>query len=687
MLKMKEKILITSALPYANAPLHFGHIAGAYLPGDCYARFERLKKNDVLYICGSDEYGVAITLSADLANRTPKEHVDIFHEINKNLFKKLNFSFDHFSRTTTSYHQKPVQVFFLNLLKNGYIEEKTTKQLFSEKDNRFLADRYVVGTCPKCGYENARGDECQRCGSSYESTDLINPKSKLTGQSLTLKDTKHWFLLLDKFRDRLLAWLETKSWKPNVVNFIKGYIQDLKPRAITRDLSWGIPIPLPNTEGKVLYVWFDAPIGYISATMEWAALNGEPEAWKDFWFDQKTKLVHFLGKDNIPFHAAIFPAMVMGQDAPYVLVSELPANEFYNLEGKKFSKSEGWAIDLDDFFTKYTADQIRYVIASNAPETQDSEFTWKDFQLKCNSDLLGKWGNLVNRVLVFAKQNCDRKVPKSPILEDEDKAFLKEIKELSDKIEEAYANFKLRRASQLIMELAQKGNVYFDQKKPWLALKNPELIPKMRATIYCSLQAIKFLALTSYPIIPEASQKVWKLIGFTTDLKEADWDIEVKTELPFEKELREPEILFKKVEEEEVAKELENLKKLHEKAKKNFKNENLGIMPFKDKISFDDFQKLDLRSALILKAEKIPKSKKLLKLTVNLGLEERTIVSGIAESYTPEEIIGKSVVVVANLEPTTIMGVVSEGMLLAGSLESGIEILTSQKIQPGTLIK
>jgi methionyl-tRNA synthetase len=362
--RQAEKILITSALPYANGQLHFGHIAGAYLPADCYARFARLQGSDVLYICGSDEYGIAITLSADLAGRSPQAHVDLFHAINKDLFAQLNFSFDHFSRTTWKGHVPTVQQFFLDLLAHGYIEERVTDQLYSPQDNRFLADRYVVGTCPKCGFTEARGDECQRCGSSYEATDLKNPRSKLTNAPLVLKATKHWFLLFDRFKDQLTQWLAEKNWKANVRNFAQSYIDDLKPRAITRDGEWGIPIPLPGTEGKVLYVWFDAPIGYISATQEWAQLNGKPDAWKDYWLDPETTYVQFIGKDNIPFHAVFFPAMEMGQNQPYKKVDQLPANEFLNLEGRQFSKSDGWTIDLADFFQNFTADQIRYTLAA-----------------------------------------------------------------------------------------------------------------------------------------------------------------------------------------------------------------------------------------------------------------------------------------------------------------------------------
>lgn len=542
------KILITSALPYANGPLHFGHIAGAYLPGDAYARFERLRKNDVLYICGSDEYGVAITLSADLAGRTPREHVDIFHEVNKSLFKTLNFSFDHYSRTTNPYHKEPVQRFFLDLLKNGYIEERVTDQLYSEADHKFLADRYVTGICPKCGAPDARGDECTKCGASFDATDLKEPRSKLTGAPLVKRATKHWFLCLDKFKDKLEKWLSEKAWKPNVVNFIKGYINDMHPRAITRDSTWGIPIPLPDTEGKVLYVWFDAPVGYISATME-----GFPDRWKDFWLDPKTKLVNFIGKDNIPFHAAIFPAMCMGQDTPYKLVDELPANEFYNLEGRQFSKSEGWTIDLESFFETYTADQIRYVIAANAPETSDSEFTWHDFQAKVNSDLVGKYGNFVNRVLVFIKSKMGGVLPAPARYEPEDQETLDKAQSLINDLEDAYSTFKLRRASQLIMELAALGNVYFDQKKPWLDAKDPEKKERLDQTIAVCLQIIRALAVVSSPIIPEASSKIWEMLGETESM---GWD----NALSSPKSLGEPKVLFKRVDDADIEREVSKLR-------------------------------------------------------------------------------------------------------------------------------
>jgi len=686
---MKEKILITSALPYANGPLHFGHIAGAYLPADCYARFQRLQKNDVLYICGSDEYGVAITMSADIAGRSPKEHVDIFHEINKNFFKQLDISFDHYSRTTWEGHNSTVSEYFLDLLNNGFIEERVTDQLFSEKDNKFLADRYVVGECPKCQFIDARGDECPKCGASYDAIDLKNPRSKLSSAHLTLKPTKHWFLLLDKFKDQLLGYLETKDWKPNVVNFVKGYIQDLRPRAITRDSTWGIPIPLPDTEGKVLYVWFDAPIGYISATKEWAMQNGQVESWKDYWFDKETKLVNFIGKDNIPFHGAIFPAMTMGQNQPFKLVDELPANEFYNLEGKQFSKSEGWYIDLAEFFKTFTTDQIRYAIASNAPETSDSEFTWKDFQLRCNSDLLGKYGNLVNRVLVFAKNNCDGTVPAMHNLQPIDIEFLDAMKKLVDEAEQHYKVFKVRRASQIVMELASLGNIYFDHKKPWTDAKLEETRASMETTIACCFECLKLLSLISFPIIPSTSSQVFQLLGFKSDLKDADWNETLNTEVPSGQKIGVPKILFNRIENELIEKEISALKEMSKKAKALdvVEKKDVPLLPIKDLIDIEDFSKLDLRVGTILEAIAVPKAKKLLKLTVDIGLETRTVVSGISYFYKPEELVGKKIMVVANLKPVTLMGIKSHGMILAGSDKTGLQLIDAGTLLNGSSIK
>lgn len=661
----KRKILITSALLYSNSTLHFGHIAGAYLPADCYARFQRLQGNDVLYISGSDEYGMAITMSAELAGRTPREQVDLFHDINSKLFEHLYISFDHYSRTTWPGHVPVTHAFFNDLIKAGHIEERYSEQLYSEKDDKFLADRYVIGTCPKCGFDKARGDECGKCGSSYEAIDLINPKSKLTGSPLTRKNTKHWFLKLEDFKDQLASWIESKGWKPNVVNFIKGYIDDLRARAITRDMTWGITIPLPDTEGKVLYVWFDAPIGYISATMEWAQLNQTPDRWKDYWLDQNTHYVQFIGKDNIPFHAAIFPAMVMGQSQPYKLVDELPANEFYNIEGRKFSKSDGVSIDIDDFLTRYTADQIRYVIAANAPETSDSEFTWKDFQIRNNSELVGKFGNLVNRVLVFAQQHCNGAVPPLGQLEEVDQKFIAHLEKLSDELYEAYNNYKVRRATQIFMEMAQCGNVYFNEKKPWMAAKEQNTT-SVATTIRLCLECLRLLALSSYPVIPHSAEKIWQMLGLKLPLA---LDVELQDKM----QLGKPEILFQKIEDVAITAEIAKLNIPPVRAEE--KDANI--------VTIDQVKKVDLRIAEVLTAEKVAKSEKLLKLRLHDGKGERTIVAGIAQYYKPEDMLGKRIILVANLQPAKLLGIESQGMLLAAKWEDKLELITVPTAPPG----
>lgn len=681
----KKKILITSALPYANGPLHFGHIAGAYLPADCYARFQRLMNNDVLYICGSDEYGIAITLSAEIAGRTPKEHVDIFHQVNKDFFDKLQISFDHYSRTTWEGHVETVHQYFKDLLNNGFIEARVTDQLYSEKDQKFLADRYVVGTCPRCGYENARGDECPSCGASYEATELKNPRSKLTQAPLVLRPTKHWFLLLDKFKAQLQEWISTKDWKPNVLNFIKGYINDLHARAITRDMTWGVPVPLEGTEGKVLYVWFDAPIGYISATKDWAQKNGSPERWKDYWLDPETKLINFIGKDNIPFHASIFPAMTMGQNQPYKLVDELPANEFYKLEGRQFSKSDGWYIDLEGFFSKYTTDQIRYAIASNAPETSDSEFLWKDFQLRCNSDLLGKYGNLANRVLVFIRNQCEGKIPQKGVLEPIDEEFLKTIHKLVDEAASNYEAFKIRRASQIVMEIAQQGNIYFDSKRPWGDAKQPSTRGRMETTLACCVECLKLLALVSFPIIPQAATELWRMLGFSSQLEGSVWSKVKEQPVPSGQTIQNTKVLFQKIEDEAIDQEiakLQELSALHSKKGQPAAPEQ-PLEPIKPLIDLEDFRKLDLRVGTILKAERVPKSKKLLQLQVDIGLEKRQVVAGIGEDYQPDQLIGTQVILVANLKPAVLMGAKSEGMILAGKEGKQVKVLSITTSTPG----
>jgi len=525
-----ERVLITAALLYANGPLHPGHLAGCYLAADCYARFQRLIGNDVFFVSGSDEYGVAITLSAEKAGRSPREHVDHFHELNKQLFEKLDISFDHYSRTTWPGHREPVEAFFRDLLANGYVEPRETEQLYSEQEGRFLADRYVTGTCPHCKHPEARGDECPSCGRSFEATDLIEPRSKMTGAPLTLRRTRHWFLLLDKLKKPLQEWLAPRPWKESVLNFARHYLEDLKPRAITRDGNWGVPVPLPEAEGKVFYVWFDAPIGYLSASQE-----GIPQRWRDFWCDPKTRLVHFIGKDNIFFHALFFPAMIMGQNEPYILCHDLPANEFLHLAGAQFSKSEGRTIDLGDFLERYSADQLRYALAANAPETGDSDFTWEDFTARCNGELVGKLGNLVNRTLVFAQLKCKGAVPPEHKLETSDKAFLDEVESHLNRIRQAYSEFKLRQVTQLIMELAALGNGYFDHQTPWKA--EP---PRMETTIRCCLQALQALALSLLPLLPSSSHKLYGLLNLSPP---EGWEMQ-----PLAPSLPPPSLLFEKIE-------------------------------------------------------------------------------------------------------------------------------------------
>ncbi len=680
---MHKKVLITAALPYANGPIHFGHIAGAYLPADIYSRFIRLKVKDTLFICGSDEYGIAVALSAELAKRTPQEHVDIFHAIDQELFSKMHIGFDHYSRTTWPGHKELTHQYFNDLLNNGYIEKKETEQLYSEQENRFLADRYVVGTCPKCGYDQARGDECTSCGASFEAIDLKNPRSKLTGSPLILKKTTHWFLRLDLFKDKLLAWLDTKNWKSNVVNFIKSYIQDLRPRAITRDMTWGVPVPLDEATGKVLYVWFDAPIGYLSATKEWAELQGSPEKWKDYWCDADTHLVQFVGKDNIPFHAAIFPAMTMGQNKPYKLVDELPANEFYNLEGKQFSKSEGWYIDLADFLTRYSAEQLRYAIASNAPETSDSEFTWRDFQIKCNSDLVGKFGNFIHRTLVFLQNNCGGKIPARGPLDEKDTAFLKELDVLVAKLEEAYNGFRVREASSLVMAIAAAGNVYFDAKKPWVLAKSEATRQEMYTTIALCLECIKVLALCASPILPDTCEKIWQMLEMK---KPTSWDEGKSEELVVGTALNTPKTLFSKIEDEQIAKEIALLTANSEHVS-SAKHPPAVPEHQNPLISIDDVRKLDLRVGKIMASMRVPKSKKLLKLSVDIGTEVRTVVSGIGHQFEPEALIGKHIVLVANLKPATLMGIESQGMILSGaSPDDRLQLLELSELPPGSSV-
>jgi len=648
---MTQRVLITAALPYANGPLHFGHIAGAYLPSDVYARFLRLKGDEVLFICGSDEYGVAITISAEKEGRTPKEHVDLFHAVNKAFFDMLAISFDHYSRTTNPFHAPLAQQFFSELYKGGHIEAHTTEQLYSPKEKRFLADRYVVGTCPKCGYTQARGDECPECGHSHEAIELKNPQSKVSGDTLIKKPTRHWFLRYDHFKEQLSDWIAKKPWKANVIHFAKNYIDDLKMRAVTRDGQWGVEVPLDGAEGKVLYVWFDAPIGYLSATQEYAALKKDPEIFEKFWCDPTTKLIQFVGKDNIPFHAVFFPAMIMGQKTVYKLVDELPANEFYRLEGKQFSKSEGWYIDLDNFFKKYQVDQIRYMIAASAPETQDAEFTWKEFQMRCNAELLGKFGNLINRVFVFTHQNLGGQVPSKAHLQEEDRAFLGKIHDELSKAYRAYEGFSLRKAAAAFMEMCQLTNVYFDHEKPWALKKDPVLQSRLDSVIYGCLEALRLIALVCNPLIPNASRDLLEMLGFKSI--SPNWKGFVESPFKGNEKLAQPKVLFKKIEDSEIAEEIQ---KLHTLSKPQQE---------RAKVDIDDFKKLHIVVGQILEAEKVEGSSKLYRLRVDDGQRQRQVVAGLAEVIDQSLLIGKQVLVLANLEKAVIRGIESDGMVLA----------------------
>lgn len=666
---MKEKVLITAALLYGNGQIHFGHMAGSYLPAECYARFMRFLGHEVLFISGLDEYGAAITLSAEKEGQTPQEHVNYYYQEALKNFKRFNFSFDHFSRTTWPRHSEAVLQFFQDLKHNGYVEKKSTQQLYSEKDHKFLADRYVEGECPKCHYPSARGDECPKCGASFEATLLIKPRSKISGAPLILKSTDHYFFRLDLFKDQLKEWLSQKNWRPQVLNMAEQYVEDAQPRSITRDLTWGIPVP--GETGKVFYVWFDAPVGYISAAKDWAETIGKKDDWERFWLDPTTKYVQFVGKDNIPFHSVFFPAMQMGQNRPYKLVDELPANAFFHYEGRKFSKSDGWYIDLDDFFKRYSSDQIRYTLAANAPEQDDSEFSWKDFQTRCNAELVGKLGNFINRTLVFIRQKGEGKIFKAQTQTERDQKFLSDILESSQKIKESYSHFHLRKATQQLMELATICNVYFDEMRPWQLAK--ENLERMKVVLTNCVYGIKILAICAYPVTPEAAGKIWRMIGYHDELTAHEFHIRLYEPLVYEKELPEPEILFKKIEDDAIEFELNKLKRVT--AKKEIAM-----------IDYDHFSKVDLRVAQIQHAEELPKSQKLLKLTLDVGGEARTVVSGIKEHYKPDDLIGKKVIIVANLKPAKIMGIESQGMILAASDGKLLEVPLIEQLPSGSKV-
>ncbi|MEO8772868.1 MAG: methionine--tRNA ligase [Gelidibacter sp.] len=665
-----KRYTITAALPYTNGAIHIGHLAGVYVPADIYARYLRLTGKDVAFICGSDEHGVPITIKAKNEGVSPQDIVDKYHAIIKTSFEDFGISFDNYSRTTAKVHHDTAQEFFKTLYDKGEFIEEITEQLYDEKAEQFLADRFVTGTCPKCGFEEAYGDQCEKCGSSLNATDLINPKSAITGNIPTLKETKHWFLPLDKHEAFLKEWIlvgHKKDWKSNVYGQVKSWIDDgLRPRAVTRDLDWGIPVPLEGADGKVLYVWFDAPIGYISSTKEWAARVGKD--WELYWKDKDTKLVHFIGKDNIVFHCIIFPAMLKAEGS-YILPDNVPANEFLNLEGNKLSTSKNWAVWLPEYLEDFPNQQdvLRYALTANAPETKDNDFTWKDFQARNNNELVAIFGNFINRVVVLTDKYYNGVVPEPSEFSGVDQETLAAIKAYPEVISSSIERYRFREASQELLNLARLGNKYLADEEPWKLVKTDEA--RTKTIMFVSLQIASALATLSEPFLPFTSQKLKSILNVGIGETANSWnDIASKKVLiPTGHHIGKAELLFSKIEDDTIQMQLDKLiasKKANEAA-------NRKVEPQKETITFEDFSKLDLRVGTIIEAEKMPKANKLLVLKIDTGIDIRTIVSGIAESFTPEEVVGKRVTVLVNLAPRTLRGVESQGMILMTESEDG----------------
>ena len=655
---MSNKKMITAALPYANGPVHIGHLAGVYIPADVYARFNRRLGKDVAFICGSDEHGIPITIRAKKEGVTPQDIVDKYHEIIKKSFSDLGISFDEYSRTTSKKHYDVSQDFFKTLYNKDKFTEEVSEQYFDEQANEFLADRYIVGTCPNCSNENAYGDQCEKCGSTLSPSELINPKSMLSGNVPILKETKNWYLPLNDYENFLNEWIiegHQNDWKPNVYGQVKSWLNDgLKPRAMTRDLNWGVPVPLPNADGKVLYVWFDAPIGYISFTQEWAEKNGKD--WKEYWQSENSDLIHFIGKDNIVFHCIIFPAM-MKAHGEYVMPKNVPAFEFLNLENDKISTSRNWAVWAHEYVEEFPNQQdvLRYTLLSSAPETKDNNFTWKDFQTKNNSELVGIFGNFINRVAVLIHKYYDGVIPEfsSNIPESPE---LAEITKAATEVETFLENFEFRNALTSMMNLARFGNQYLQIEEPWKTIKDhPE---KAANSLFIAAQIAVGLAQICEPFLPFSAEKLQKMFN----VSQLNWS-EIKEEKVLIKtghQINPAELLFSKIEDETIEFQIQKL----ENTKESNKKTNPKANPMKDEIQFDDFTKIDLRTATILTAEKVEKADKLLKFSVDTGVDVRTVVSGVAESFSPEECVGKQVMILLNLAPRKIRGIESQGMLL-----------------------
>ncbi|AZJ34713.1 methionine--tRNA ligase [Tenacibaculum singaporense] len=679
-----KRYTITAALPYTNGPIHIGHLAGVYVPGDIYARYLRQKGKDVAYICGSDEHGVAIPMRAKKEGVTPQDIIDKYNGIIKKSFEDFGISFDNYSRTSAEIHHKTASDFFTKLYNDGEFTEEVTQQLYDEEANQFLADRFVIGTCPKCGNEESYGDQCEKCGTSHNATDLINPKSAITGNVPTLKETKHWFLPLDKHEAFLRKWIlegHKNDWKPNVLGQCKSWIDDgLRPRAVTRDLDWGIPVPVEGADGKVLYVWFDAPIGYISSTKEWAAREGKN--WEDYWKKDDTKLVHFIGKDNIVFHCIIFPAMLKAH-GDFILPENVPANEFLNLEGNKLSTSKNWAVWLHEYLEEFPDQQdvLRYTLTANAPENKDNDFTWKDFQAKNNNELVAIFGNFINRVVVLTNKYYNGQVPPAGEFSEIDKDTLEQLQQFPDIIAKSIERYRFREASQEMMNLARLGNKYLADEEPWKVIKLDE--ERTKTIMNVALQIAAGLAIVSEPFLPFTSSKLKSILNIDTTLAWNDI-AEKDVLLPEGHQVNKAELLFSKIEDKTIQAQLDKL----EATKKANEAANKVVEPQKETIQFDDFTKMDIRIGTIVAAEKVAKTKKLLKLTVDVGIDTRTIVSGIAESFKPEDIVGQQVSVLCNLAPRKLRGVESQGMILMTDTPDGklAFVQPSEKVNNGEFI-
>jgi methionyl-tRNA synthetase len=677
-MKNFKRYLVTSALPYANGPIHIGHLAGVYIPSDIYTRYLRMKGADVISICGSDEHGVPITLKARKEGVSPQEIVDRYHTMNKKAFEDFGIAFDIYSRTSNKVHYETASGFFKTLYDKGEFTEKTSEQYYDEEAGCFLADRYIMGTCPHCGNENAYGDQCEKCGTSLSPNELINPHSTISGSKPVLRDTLHWYLPLDKYEPWLKKWIleDHKEWKVNVYGQCKSWLdQGLQPRAVSRDLDWGVPVPVEGAKGKVLYVWFDAPIGYISATKELT-----PE-WEKYWKDSDTKMVHFIGKDNIVFHCIIFPAMLRAEGS-YILPENVPANEFLNLENDKISTSRNWAVWLHEYLEDFPnkQDVLRYSLCANAPETKDNDFTWKDFQARNNNELVAILGNFVNRTLVLTNNYYEGRVPERGKTDSNDESVLNEIMRFKENVETCLETFRFREALKEAMNLARLGNKYLADAEPWKVIKtDPE---RVKTIMNIALQITANLTIICEPFLPFSMEKLRILIN----LNELKWENAGKQNLLLPGHMiNKAELLFDKIEDEEIARQINKLLA----TKKTNEENSSKTTPGKEPVTFDDFTKIDIRTATILEAEKVPKTTKLLKLRIDTGIDIRTIVSGIAEYYEPESIVGKQISIIANLEPRKIKGIESKGMILMAEDKNGklVMVAPAEMVSNGSMIK